>query len=169
MDRPSSINLSRNGLLRNIALPSIMRNPPIASRHRLAYTAIEMRSLIAIGLCSVLGALAVPSGAFADNFADAHYDASTDELVVTMRYSGTNPDHNFSVQWGACTDSNDDSGVQRVDATIEDDQWRDAARELFKKTIRVSLAQLACRPVVLTIHTAPRFYYTLRIPAARQS
>jgi hypothetical protein len=134
----------------------------------LAYTAVEMRSLIAIALCSILGAFAVPPGAFADNFADAHYDAATDELVVTMRYSGTNPDHNFSVQWGACTDSNDDSGVPRVDATIEDDQWRDAARELFKKTIRVSLAQLACRPAVLTIHTAPRFYYTLSIPAVRQ-
>jgi hypothetical protein len=127
-----------------------------------------MRTLIAIALCSILGALALPPGAFADNFVDARYDPSTDELVVTMRYSGTNPDHNFSVQWGACTDSSDDSGVQRIDATIEDDQWRDAARELFTKTIRVGLAQLACRPAVLTLHTAPRFYYTLSIPAARR-
>src|SRR5450432_332754 len=50
-----------------------------------------MRTLIAIALCSILGALAVQQGALADNFVDARYDPSTDELVVTMRYSGTLP------------------------------------------------------------------------------
>jgi hypothetical protein len=119
-----------------------------------------MRNLSAIALCSIISLLALPQRLLADNFVDAHYDGSTDELVITMRYSGTNPDHNFSLQWGGCTDSTDNSGVQRIDATIEDDQWRDAARELFTKTIRVSLAPLACRPAVLTLHTAPHFYYT---------
>ena len=145
-----------------------MRNRLIALRRALAYTAADMGRFIAIALCFILGMLEVPQHALADNFADVHYDATSDELVVTMRYSGTNPDHNFSVQWGACGDAGDNSGVQRVDATIEDDQWRDAARELFSKTIHVSLGQLACRPAVLTIHTAPHFYYTLNIPAPRQ-
>lgn len=120
-----------------------------------------------VALCSILGALATGPSARADNFADAHYEASTDELVVTMRYSGTNPDHNFNVQWGACTEPGDSSGIQRIDATIDDDQWRDAAREVFDKTIRVSLAQLTCRPALLTLHTAPHFYVTVSIPTAR--
>ena len=126
-----------------------------------------MRNLLAIALCSILGTFAAPQNSTADNFVDAHYDAATDELVVTMRYSGTNPDHNFNVQWGACSEAGDDSGVQKIDATIDDDQWRDAARELFTKTIRVSLGSLSCRPVMLTLHTAPHFYYTVSIPAAR--
>jgi hypothetical protein len=119
---------------------------------------------LAIG---TLGVFAMRRLAVADNFADVHYDASTDDLVVTMRYRGTNPDHNFNVQWGMCTDFTDNPGVHRIDATIEDDQWKDPAREPFKKTIRVSLGQLTCRPAVLTLHTAPHFFYALRIPAAR--
>ena len=125
-----------------------MRQRLIALSRRLAYTRSDMRNLIAIALCSLVSLLAAPQSARADNFVDAHYDASSDELVVTLRYSGTNPDHNFSLQWGACTDATDHSGVSRIDATMEDDQWRDAARELFTKTVRVSLAPLACRPAV---------------------
>ena len=32
----------------------------------------------------------------ADHFVDARYDAQSDELVVTMRYKGTNPNHDHS-------------------------------------------------------------------------
>jgi hypothetical protein len=127
-----------------------------------------MRKIIAVALCLTLCLFAVPRRAVADNFVEAHYDAATDELVVSLTYTGTNPDHQFNVQWGACADASDNSGVQRVDATIDDDQWRDAARENFQKTIRVSLGQLQCRPAILTLHTAPHYYYTLSIPAARK-
>jgi hypothetical protein len=127
-----------------------------------------MHKFVVVVLCLNLGILSVPRSANADNFVDAHYDAATDEIEVTLSYTGTNPDHNFNVQWGACAEANDNSGVQRVDATIEDDQWRDAARQNFQKTIRVSLGQLACRPVILTLHTAPHYYYTLSIPAPRK-
>jgi hypothetical protein len=110
---------------------------------------------------------AASRGGFADNFADAHYDASSDELVVTLRYSGTNPNHNFAIQWGPCSAPNEGSSSNRVDATITDDQWKDAARQPFKKTVRFSVAQLACRPARVTLRTAPRYYYTVEIPAAR--
>jgi hypothetical protein len=42
---------------------------------------------------------------------------------------------------------------------------RRRARQPFKKTTRFSLADLPCRPVKLTLRTAPRFYVTLQIPA----
>jgi len=78
----------------------------------------------------------------ADTFARVHYDAQTDELVATMIYMGTNPDHAFTVQWG------------------------DAAIRSYRKTVRFALANLSCRPAKLTLRTAPRFLYTVMIPQA---
>jgi hypothetical protein len=105
----------------------------------------------------------------ADNFANVYYDARKDQLVVTVFYRGTNPDHHFSLQWGRCKQLDDGSG-QEIVAEVLDSQWQDIASQDFKKTTRFSLADLACRPSTLTLRTAPRFYYTLNIPAhlARQ-
>jgi hypothetical protein len=81
-----------------------------------------------------------------------------------MAYRGTNPDHTFSLKWGPCQTSADASQPEIV-AEVLDSQWQDAARQPFKKTTRFSLADLPCRPVKLTLRTAPRFYVTLQIPA----
>jgi hypothetical protein len=102
--------------------------------------------------------------ATADNFANVYYDPQTDELVVTMSYSGTNPDHVFSLQWGECRTLADPSTPEIV-ADVNDSQSRDAARQDFKTTTRFSLENLPCRPAKLTLRTAPRFYYSLLIPA----
>jgi hypothetical protein len=45
----------------------------------------------------------------ADNFGPSYYDAATNELVVTMLYGGTNPNHKFTIKWGVC--QFDDSGL----------------------------------------------------------
>ncbi len=100
----------------------------------------------------------------ADNFGNAYYDARGDQIVVTMTYRGTNPDHTFSLKWGQCKESADGSAREIV-AEVLDSQWQDAAIQSFKKTTRFSLADLQCRPAKLTLRTAPRFYYTLQIPA----
>ena len=100
----------------------------------------------------------------ADNFANVYYDAKTDELVVTMNYRGTNPDHTFSLQWGKCQ-TLADAAVPEIVADVNDSQARDAARKDFKTTTRFSLENLPCRPAKLTLRTAPRFYFTLQIPA----
>jgi hypothetical protein len=47
-----------------------------------------------------------------------------------------------------------------------DQQFQDAARKNYKKTVRIGIADLGCRPAVVTLRTAPRFYYTLAIPAS---
>jgi len=48
----------------------------------------------------------LPLCAHADTFSRAYYDARTDQLVVSMIYSGTNPKHTFTLQWGQCQNVN---------------------------------------------------------------
>ena len=119
------------------------------------------RALYAL-LC--IAATLLSQGALADNFASVHYDVRTDQLVVTINYRGTNPDHDFSLKWGQCEELPDGGGREIV-AELLDSQWNDPAIQNFKKTTRFNLDALPCRPVKLTLRTAPRFYYTLQIPA----
>lgn len=104
-----------------------------------------------------------PHAGHADTFQRVSYDASTDELVVTMIYRGTNADHQFSIKWGPCVDGDD--GRHTIVGEVLDQQFQDAARKNFKKTVRISVADLECRPAAATLRTAPRFLYTLTIPA----
>jgi hypothetical protein len=100
----------------------------------------------------------------ADNFGEIHYDKKNDQLVVTMLYRGTNPNHKFSLKWGEC--QADQSG-NLPGATVEvlDDQFGDEEQQDFTKTMRFSLDGLPCRrPASITLRTAPRFFYTLTIP-----
>jgi len=101
-----------------------------------------------------------------DNFANVYYDGGKDQLVVTIFYRGTNPDHHFSLQWGTCKVSAD-GATREIAAEVLDSQWQDAAVRNFRKTTRFSLADVTCRPAKLTLRTAPRFLYTLQIPARR--
>lgn len=116
--------------------------------------ALLVASLL-VGLCGL---------ARADNFVWAYYEADTDQLVVAMSYRGTNPDHVFTLRWGKCRTSADGTAREIV-AEVLDSEWQDAAVKTFKKTTRFDLGSLDCRPAKLTLRTAPRFLYTLRIPA----
>jgi hypothetical protein len=102
--------------------------------------------------------------AHADNFGNIYYDKKSDQLVVTMLYRGTNPNHKFSLKWGEC--QTEQSG-DLPDVTVEvlDDQFDDEEQQDFKKTMRFSLVGLPCqRPATVTLRTAPRFFYSLTIP-----
>lgn len=100
----------------------------------------------------------------ADNFANVRYSKQTDQLVVTMIYRGTNPNHNFSLKWGPCQ-ANQSGGLPGATAEVLDDQHDDTAQQDFSKTVRFSLSSLPCaRPASVTLRTAPRFFYTLTIP-----
>jgi hypothetical protein len=109
--------------------------------------------------------LMVASAAYADTFSAVHYDPKTDELVVTMIYGGTNPGHTFALRWGKCEEPSAGDDEHQVSAQVLDSQWRDAARTDFIKTVRFSLTGVPCRPAEVTLHTAPRFYYRVHIPA----
>jgi hypothetical protein len=102
--------------------------------------------------------------AYADDFSQAYYDVRKDQLVVTMIYRGTNPDHTFSLKWGQCQKASD-GNANEIAVEVLDSQWQDDARHEFKKTLRFGLAELQCRPAKVTLRTAPRFMYTLMIPA----
>jgi hypothetical protein len=104
------------------------------------------------------------NAAWADNFANVYHDARKDQLVVTILYRGTNPNHTFSLKWGQCKEPRDGGGREIV-AEVLDNQAEDVASRDFKKTTKFSLEDLKCRPAKVTLRTAPHFYYTLQIPA----
>jgi hypothetical protein len=118
----------------------------------------------AAALGSGLVTLMLPHAAHADNFSKAYYDSRADQLVVAMIYRGTNPKHTFTLQWGQCQDVNG-SNLHEVAVQVLDSQWQDEALRPYKKTVRFSLAGIPCRPAKVTLRTAPRFIYTVLIPA----
>ncbi len=124
---------------------------------------LSMRKFM-LGLVPLIGSMPFVGTASADNFANVYYDRRTDELVVTMWYRGTNPNHNFSLKWGECQ-AQQAGKLPGVTAQVLDDQWKDLAQHGYKKTTRLSLSALPCgRPVSVTLRSAPRFLYTLTIP-----
>jgi hypothetical protein len=117
-------------------------------------------SLIAVAIATVTATGVV----MAANFGAVRYDPNSDQLIVTMIYDGTNPNHHFSVQWGPCRKL-DQPPRQVIDASILDDQWNDAATKTYTETVRVPLATLSCRPATVTLRSPPDFYTSLDIPA----
>jgi CDP-glycerol glycerophosphotransferase (TagB/SpsB family) len=113
-------------------------------------------------LLSGLAAVMLSMGARADTFAKVYYSARKDQLVVTMAYRGTNPDHTFSLKWGKCGIRT--QGGFEVDAEVLDNQWQDVEQSDYTKATSFSLANIPCRPAVLTLTSAPRFLYSLQIP-----
>lgn len=124
-------------------------------------TARFQRSLL--GLFAFL-AILPPQPAHASSFGGVYYDKKTDQLVVTMIYRGTNPDHKFSLKWGDCQ-AGQSGNLPGATAEVLDDQFQDLAQQNFRKTTRFSLADMPCsRPVSVTLRSAPRFFVTLTIP-----
>ena len=108
--------------------------------------------------------LFAPPALQAAAFSSAHYDSATNELVVTMIYRGTNPDHEFSIQWGDCQMPGDGGTKHQIAGEVIDSQWNDAEQHSYTKTVRFGLASVNCRPATVTLRTAPRFEYTVEIP-----
>jgi len=129
-------------------------------RHR--SIADSTRWLLFIGVLT----LAFGAAVRADTFANVHYDARADEIVATMIYRGTNPNHTFTLKWDTCPAPSDRGEPYEIAAEVLDGQWNDAAVQSFKETVRFSLARLACRPAKVTLRTAPRFLYTIFVPRA---
>ncbi len=123
------------------------------------------RLLVRCALAPLGCVLAMSRPASADNFGPSYYDRATNELVVTMLYGGTNPNHKFTLKWGAC--ELDDSGrrMPLVNADILDDQFNDAEQQQYTIVTRFSLADMPCpRPAIVTMSTAPGFSFELVIP-----
>jgi hypothetical protein len=123
------------------------------------------RLLLLCAFASLDCVLAMSRPANADNFGASYYDHATNELVVTMLYGGTRPNHKFTLKWGAC--QLDDSGrrMPLVNADILDDRFNDTEQQQYTTVMRFSLADLPCpRPANITVSTAPGFSFELVIP-----
>ena len=123
------------------------------------------RVLVLYALAPLGCVFAMSRLASADNFGPSYYDSVTNELVVTMLYGGTNPNHKLTLKWGAC--QFDDSGrrIPLVNADILDDQFNDTEQQQYTVVTRFSLADMPCpRPANVTVSTAPGFSFELVIP-----
>ncbi len=120
-------------------------------------------SRVAMGALIAVAGLIGAGSVDADNFARVFYDARSDQLVVTMRYRGTNAKHAFTLKWGACQDPQEGASPA-LSAEVLDDQWNDAAVRDYKVTTRFGLTDMPCRPATVTLRTAPRFYISIEIP-----
>src|ERR1700722_10909771 len=118
-----------------------------------ALTRVQARTLMKRTLAVLWGVATMVTEAdlvLAEAFGPVTYDAKSDELVVTILYSGTNPDHTFWLAWNKCITHPD--GTTDVQAEVVDRQGRDAVSQEFKKTVRLSLSGLSCRPATVTLH-----------------
>jgi hypothetical protein len=123
------------------------------------------RLLIPSTLAPLACLLAMPRPASADNFGPSHYDRATDQLVVTMLYGGTNPNHTFTIKWGAC--EVDDSGrrMPLANADVLDDQFNDVEQQQYTVVVHLSLAGMPCpRPAIVTLSSPPGSSIRLKIP-----
>ena len=114
------------------------------------------------GRAVTLGLLTA-SAAQAASFSSVGFDPGRNELIVTMTYDGSNPDHQFTVQWGTCRKLGDDGNHQIV-ANLLDNQWDDIAQQTFTTIVHVSLAKVNCHPALVTLRTAPKYEYNVQIP-----
>ncbi|MFC4308348.1 hypothetical protein ACFPN2_04580 [Steroidobacter flavus] len=124
-----------------------------------------MRRVTLARLVASIAALLYLAPALAISVTKLTYDAPKDQLVMTIAYRGTNPDHQFRVQWDKCTRL-DDERMQILGLLI-DDQPNDHARQDFTKPMRIDLRDFTCRPSKVTIRTSAGFFTSIDIPAPK--
>lgn len=98
--------------------------------------------------------------AFAADILEASYNAARDEIEVEIAYRGTNPDHEFTVQWGECSRESPPRTVGR----LIDRQGRDAAREDYRASARISLEEIPCRPAIVTLRLGRTAHTNVFVP-----
>lgn len=93
------------------------------------------------------------------------YDAGKDQLVMTIAYRGTNPDHRFTVKWDPCKRLDDER--MQILGLLVDSQPNDLARQEFTTPLRIDLRDFSCRPSKVTIKTSTGFFHSVDIPPAK--
>lgn len=110
-----------------------------------------------LALCCSMAATAITVDAL-------HYDAANDQLVMTIAYRGTNPDHKFTVQWDECKRLDDERS--QILGLLIDSQPDDLARQNFTTPFKIDLRDFPCRPARVTIRTSAGFFMSVDVPAA---
>ncbi len=122
-----------------------------------------------ISLLAILLALTIATTtvAKADTFGPVHYDPKNNQLLVTIHYRGTNPNHHFSIQWGRCRKLHGQlhgPAPRAIALGILDEQGNDAAKRRYTKLIKVPLAGMPCRPATVNLWTSPNQTRSITIP-----
>jgi hypothetical protein len=116
-------------------------------------------------LVACIAALLYAAPAAAILVAALTYDAAKDQLVMTIAYRGTNPDHQFKVQWDTCKKLTEER--MQILGVLVDSQPNDLARQEFTKPLRIDLRDFSCRPAKVTIRTSAGFFTSVDVPAPR--
>jgi hypothetical protein len=98
--------------------------------------------------------------AHAADIVEAHHDPASDQIVAQVAYRGTNPDHDFSVQWGECSDAS----PPRVVGRLIDAQGDDIAREDYRVQTRIGLENIPCRPAIVTLRLGRVSHLDMFVP-----
>lgn len=122
------------------------------------------RTRISIWVSCALLALLYGATASAITVNALRYDAAKDQLLMTIAYRGTNPDHKFSVQWDECKRLDDERS--QILGLLIDSQPDDLARQNFTTPFKIDLRDFPCRPAKVTIRTSAGFFSSVEIPAA---
>ena len=88
----------------------------------------------------------------------ARYDRATDTIVVEVAYQGTNPRHQFSVQWGRCEGNT-------IAGRLVDSQWNDEAVKPYRLVDHVSIDGIPCRPARVVLRMGRTGQATVFVPA----
>lgn len=91
------------------------------------------------------------------------YDQEKDQLVMNIVYRGTNPDHEFSVQWSECRRLDEERW--QILGLLVDSQPDDLARQDFTRQLTIELKDFDCRPAKVTIRTSAGFFTSVDVPA----
>ncbi|HEY0939316.1 MAG TPA: hypothetical protein VGE08_04375 [Steroidobacter sp.] len=121
------------------------------------------RTRVSLWVCCSLLALCYSTAASAISVTALRYDAAKDQLVMTIAYRGTNPDHKFSVQWDECKRLDDERS--QILGLLLDSQPDDLARQNFTTSLKIDLRDFPCRPAKVTIRTSAGFFMSVDVPA----
>jgi hypothetical protein len=127
-------------------------------------TSVRLLQLLRLWAASSLLALLYCAPASAITVSGLTYDAAKNRLVMTVAYRGTNPEHQFSVQWDECKRLDDDRS--QILGLLIDSQPDDLARQEFTQQFTVDLSAFTCRPSKVTIRTSAGFFMSVDVPAA---
>lgn len=118
--------------------------------------------------CITVVALFFATYAMSMNIVDASFDDNTDELVFTVLYRGTHPNHVFSIRWEECRRMSD--GHLEILGIVQDSDPKDPAQKDFEKIERISMTDFSCRPAVVTIGApSPVYRRSVKIPALKRN
>jgi hypothetical protein len=123
----------------------------------------SQRLRLAAAMASVLFCfVAWPPAAEAGTLIDARYEVGDNELVLEIAYQGTNPHHQFVLEWGSCR--RDPDGSLGAVARLIDSDGHDIARENYRVWRRFDLSGLDCRPADVTVRLGPVSNRTVYVP-----